>query len=190
MTTAKGSLKDGIRIIALVCMLAAATLMIAGCGGKDEGLTDDVTIDAGAAEQVDQQVVPEEPAETVPEQPVVQDFAAMAPQEYGIEDVFFAFDEYSLNGESMAALEASARIMMEHPDIVYVVEGHCDERGTVEYNLALGEKRSIAVRDYLVTLGVAKDRLRITSYGEEHPFAHGHDESAWALNRRAHFSRP
>jgi peptidoglycan-associated lipoprotein len=74
--------------------------------------------------------------------------------------------------------------------VLILVSGHCDERGTVEYNLALGEKRANAVRDYLVSLGVPSRNLRVTSYGESSPFAAGHDEDAWALNRRAHFERP
>ena len=71
-----------------------------------------------------------------------------------------------------------------------LISGHCDERGTVEYNLALGEKRARAVKDYLVSLGVPARRLQITSYGESKPFAMGSNEAAWAQNRRAHFERP
>ncbi len=67
------------------------------------------------------------------------------------------------------------------------IEGHCDERGTAEYNLALGERRAVAARAYLVSLGIAADRLRTVSYGKEFPFDPGHDERAWAKNRRAHF---
>ncbi|MCP4145787.1 MAG: OmpA family protein [bacterium] len=114
----------------------------------------------------------------------------MAPVELGIDDVFFEYDSYTLSEEAMAILEASSGIFKNYGDFLFVIEGHCDERGTVEYNLALGEKRSIAVRDYLITLGVDRTKLRITSYGEERPFAHGSDESAWSLNRRVHFARP
>ena len=183
------------RYLMLTGLIIAFVLALGGCGKKDASLPDDPT-QAPAEEAVVEEVVQEEP---VAEEPVVAeeetgpteaDYAAMAPQEYGIEDVFFAFDDYSLSDPAMDTLDAVARIMREHSDITYVIEGHCDERGTVEYNLALGEKRSIAVRDYLVSLGVPRYRLRVTSYGEEHPFARGSNEEAWAQNRRAHFSRP
>ncbi|HEM46780.1 MAG TPA: peptidoglycan-associated lipoprotein Pal, partial [Alphaproteobacteria bacterium] len=83
-------------------------------------------------------------------------------------------------------LAANAEMLLEHADIGLLVEGHCDERGTNEYNLALGEKRAKAVMDFLVTYGVPAERISIVSYGEEKPFAYGHDEAAWAKNRRAH----
>jgi peptidoglycan-associated lipoprotein len=70
---------------------------------------------------------------------------------------------------------------------VLTIEGHCDERGTAEYNLALGERRAVAVKTYLVSLGIPQDRLRTVSYGKEFPFDPGHDEAAWSNNRRAHF---
>ena len=116
-------------------------------------------------------------------------YGAMDPQDYGIEDVFFAFDKYDLDAESMSILAANARILRE-AGVTILISGHCDERGTVEYNLALGEKRANAVRDYLVSLNVPARLLRITSYGESKPFMYGHNEDAWAMNRRAHFERP
>jgi peptidoglycan-associated lipoprotein len=83
-------------------------------------------------------------------------------------------------------LAANAEIMLSNPDARLLVEGHCDERGTNEYNIALGEKRAKAVIDFYITYGVEKDRLSMVSYGEERPFASGSSEEAWALNRRAH----
>ncbi|HPF33894.1 MAG TPA: peptidoglycan-associated lipoprotein Pal [Candidatus Krumholzibacteria bacterium] len=180
------------KLVSLVILLGLA-FVIAGCGGKDAEVLDDPTATVTTpAETVPTTPVAEDPAptEVVPSGPTAEDYARMAPQEYGIEDVFFAFDQYALSYEAMRLLEANARIMKEHSSLVYVVEGHCDERGTVEYNLALGEKRAQAVRDYLVNQGVPSSQLRLTSYGEERPFARGGNESAWALNRRAHFSRP
>jgi len=120
---------------------------------------------------------------------VVQDYAAMEPADFGVEDVYFAFDQYDLDAEAMGLLSRNARILRE-ADVTILVAGHCDERGTIEYNLALGEKRANAVRDYLISLGVPARQLRVTSYGENKPFARGSDENAWALNRRAHFTRP
>jgi peptidoglycan-associated lipoprotein len=177
------------RTLVMVSFMLAALLVIAGCGSKEEPpvVTDPTPV---VTEPMQEEPVAEEPTDTVPEEPAPLDYASMEPQEYGIEDVFFAFDEYSLSDEAMNTLSANARIILEHADLTYVIEGHCDERGTVEYNLALGEKRAVAVRDYLVNLGVPSGQLRITSYGEERPFAFGSNESAWALNRRGHFARP
>ena len=79
------------------------------------------------------------------------------------------------------------RIFAHDANLTVIVEGHCDERGTAEYNLALGERRAVAARAYLVSLGIAAERLRTVSYGKEFPFDPGHDEAAWAKNRRAHF---
>jgi peptidoglycan-associated lipoprotein len=104
-----------------------------------------------------------------------------------LKDVFFAYDDYSLSGEAKEALTSSAGYLREMSTLRVMVEGHCDERGTVEYNLALGQRRADAARGYLVNLGVDGGRLSTISYGEERPFAEGHDESAWSQNRRAHF---
>ncbi len=108
------------------------------------------------------------------------------PEEIVLEDVFFDFDKYSIKDEYKKVLEKNAEILLAHPDIKLLVEGHCDERGTNEYNLALGEKRAKAVVDFYVAYGVSPDRLSMISYGEERPFDPGHDEEAWAKNRRAH----
>ena len=101
--------------------------------------------------------------------------------------VFFAYDSSEIDVEGQKALEANAAILKKYPDWVITIEGHSDERGTAEYNLALGEKRALAAKTYLVSLGVQADRLRTVSYGKEFPFDPGHDESAWSKNRRAHF---
>ncbi|PYR67843.1 MAG: peptidoglycan-associated lipoprotein Pal [Acidobacteria bacterium] len=100
---------------------------------------------------------------------------------------FFDLDSSDLDDAGRAIVSANADIMKRYPTWVVTVEGHCDERGTAEYNLALGEKRAVAVKTYLVALGVSPDRLRTVSYGKEFPFDTGHTESAWSKNRRAHF---
>ena len=102
-------------------------------------------------------------------------------------DAFYDFDSYALRADTQAALDKDARVLRDNPDVSITIEGHCDERGTVEYNLALGEKRANAARDYLVNAGVPIARIQTISYGKERPFAEGHDEAAWAQNRRAHF---
>lgn len=104
-----------------------------------------------------------------------------------VEDVFFDFDKYNLRDDSRSALQANARLLKENSNYKLVLEGHCDERGTVEYNLALGQRRADAVLDYLVDLGVPPSQLSTISYGKERPFDKGHNEAAWAKNRRAHF---
>jgi peptidoglycan-associated lipoprotein len=108
-------------------------------------------------------------------------------RESPLEPVFFALDSYELSAEARTQLEGSARVLKQNATWQITVEGHCDERGTAEYNLSLGERRALAAKAYLVSLGVAADRLRTVSYGREFPFDPGHDDAAWAKNRRAHF---
>lgn len=101
--------------------------------------------------------------------------------------VFFEFDKSRLTPEARAALEKNAQWLRQHANIKVQIEGHCDERGTIEYNLALGERRSTSVRNYFMSLGVEGGRLFTISYGEERPTTQGHSEAAWAQNRRAEF---
>jgi peptidoglycan-associated lipoprotein len=101
--------------------------------------------------------------------------------------VFFGLDSAELDDTGRAIVAANAGLLKKYSTWVVTVEGHCDERGTAEYNLALGERRAVAVKTYLVSLGVAPDRIRTVSYGKEFPFDTGHDDKAWASNRRAQF---
>jgi peptidoglycan-associated lipoprotein len=101
--------------------------------------------------------------------------------------VHFDFDKYDLRPDAIRTLGDNAGRIKEHSEFKVRIEGHCDERGTVEYNLALGEKRARAARDYLVSLGIPTRRLSIISFGKERPIDPGHNEEAWALNRRAEF---
>jgi peptidoglycan-associated lipoprotein len=101
--------------------------------------------------------------------------------------VFYAFNSSDLDAAAQQALNANAEILKKYSTWVITIEGHADERGTAEYNLALGERRALAARTYLVSLGIPADRLRTVSYGKEFPFDPGHDEAAWAKNRRAQF---
>jgi peptidoglycan-associated lipoprotein len=100
---------------------------------------------------------------------------------------FFPLDSNELDDVGRAVVTANADIMKKYPTWVVTIEGHCDERGTAEYNLALGERRAVAVKTYLASLGISPDRLRTVSYGKEFPFDPGHDDAAWSKNRRAHF---
>ena len=99
--------------------------------------------------------------------------------------VYFAFDSYALDAQSQATLDKQAAILMKNGGIQVTIEGHTDERGTREYNLALGERRATAVKDYLVAFGINPSRVRTISYGKERPVAVGSTEDAWARNRRA-----
>ena len=114
----------------------------------------------------------EEPAKTVQDQ---------------IADVFFDYDSAELSSSAQSTLDANGKVLNDNASANVTIEGHCDERGTVEYNLALGDRRAASAKDYLVRFGIAGTRISTVSYGEERPFATGSDEAAFAQNRRAHF---
>lgn len=107
--------------------------------------------------------------------------------EPALEDVHFDFDKSDIRPDAREILAVNAEWIKNHPDAKIQIEGHCDERGTEEYNLALGERRANAVKNYIISLGIEAERLYTISYGEELPLDPGHDEAAWAKNRRAHF---
>jgi len=110
-------------------------------------------------------------------------------KESGLQKVYFDFDSSALRADAMAILQANAEKIKQAPGVPIQIEGHCDERGTQEYNVALGERRALAVRDYLIKLGISGDRLLTISYGEEMPADPGHNEAAWAKNRRCEFNK-
>jgi peptidoglycan-associated lipoprotein len=101
--------------------------------------------------------------------------------------VFFDYDSHGLRDDARTALDGNARLLRANPKVTITIEGHCDERGTVEYNQALGEKRAQSARDYLVAAGIEAGRISIVTYGKERPFSNGTDEAAMQQNRRAHF---
>jgi peptidoglycan-associated lipoprotein len=104
-----------------------------------------------------------------------------------LKDIRFDFDRYDIRPEDVETLKQNAALLARYPKVKIQIEGHCDERGTVQYNLALGERRANSAKQYLITLGISADRLGTISYGEEKPADAGHNEEAWAKNRRAHF---
>lgn len=120
---------------------------------------------------------------TIPSLPSPKEFVETS----ALRDVYFDFDSYTLDERAKETLSYDANWMQRYPTTKILIEGHTDERGSVAYNLALGERRAVAARDYLVTLGIARQRLSTISYGEERPADPGHNEEAWAKNRRAHF---
>lgn len=140
---------------------------------------------------------PAEPPQPVVEQPI--SVPALPPDDLtgkSIDDLnrdsplqplFFELDSNDVSTSGQQVLQANAAVLKKYPNMQITIEGHCDERGTAEYNLALGERRALAARTYLVSLGIAADRIKTVSYGKEFPFDAGHDESAWLKNRRAHF---
>jgi peptidoglycan-associated lipoprotein len=101
--------------------------------------------------------------------------------------VYFEFDKSTIKSSEQAKIQAVATYLKSEPKTMLDVEGHCDERGTAGYNLSLGERRALAVREYLISLGIIGERINTVSYGEDRPAAPGHDESAWAKNRRSEF---
>jgi peptidoglycan-associated lipoprotein len=104
-----------------------------------------------------------------------------------LKPVFFVLDGDALDDAARQVLADNSQVLKKYGNWIVTIEGHCDERGSAEYNLALGDRRAQAVRNYLVSLGISADRVRTVSYGKEFPFDPGHDESAWTKNRRAQF---
>ncbi|MEW5702649.1 MAG: peptidoglycan-associated lipoprotein Pal [Candidatus Zixiibacteriota bacterium] len=165
---------------AILAMLAVSLLVIGGCGGGGpkgelgEGRqaggpgtgTQEGTGEGGAGDRGD-----------------VTSLGA----NYGLKPVYFDFDKYNLREDARVTLDADADILRTNGDLRIVIEGHCDERGTDEYNIALGDRRAKAVQDYLVRLGIDAARISTISYGEERPVSLGHDEDSWRLNRRGEF---
>lgn len=111
-----------------------------------------------------------------------------SPEGGPLADIYFDYDQAGLSDAAKATLDRHAQWLQARPTMRVSVEGHCDERGTVDYNLALGDQRAKAVREYLISLGVAEGRLTTVSYGKERPVDNGQDDAAWAKNRRAHFA--
>jgi peptidoglycan-associated lipoprotein len=103
-----------------------------------------------------------------------------------LKDIHFDFDKYDIRPEDAGILSENATLLKKNPKVKIQIEGHCDEKGTVEYNLALGERRANSTKDHLVSLGISSDRISTISYGKEKPLDPGHNEEAWAKNRRAH----
>jgi peptidoglycan-associated lipoprotein len=178
----------------VVSLILFAATWLYGCPKKDP-----VTPDPGPTVEVE--TVDTEPDDfEEPEAPEVMDDTEVDPfasedlrevneaaaREGYSADIYFEFDESNLSEEARRKLSDNARFLQNHPEFVVTVEGHCDERGTNEYNLALGQRRSNTAVDYMVSLGIGADRFRTISYGEERPVCTESSESCWQRNRRAH----
>jgi len=184
-----------IRSAALIVLMSGLT--IAACGKKAPPVSRPAPpplANASTAPPTRPPAPPEPVAEPtiVPPEPVPNDSISSASlddlnRNSPLKPAFFEYDSAELAAPAQAALTENAAVLKRYPSWTITIEGHCDERGTAEYNLALGERRAVAARTYLVSLGIPADRLRTVSYGKEFPFDSGHDDPAYAKNRRAHF---
>jgi peptidoglycan-associated lipoprotein len=180
------------RAAALLALSASLTLAALACGGKKPPMARPVPPPPTSPARPPAPPVPVAEPTIVPPEPIRDDAVSSASlddlnRNSPLRPAFFALDSSEIDAAGQAALNANAAVIRKYPSWIVTIEGHCDERGTAEYNLALGERRAVAARAYLVSLGIAADRLRTVSYGKEFPFDPGHDDSAWAKNRRAHF---
>jgi peptidoglycan-associated lipoprotein len=183
------------RKVLMLCAVVAVAAAVA-CGKKNAPIARPMPPPAAttAAPPPRPPAPPEPVAEptVVPPEPVRDEAISSASlddlnKNSPLKPVFYELDSSDLSPTAQRTLDENAALMKRYPSWTVTIEGHCDERGTAEYNLALGERRAITARAYLVSLGIAADRVRTVSYGKEFPFDPGHDESAFAKNRRAHF---
>jgi peptidoglycan-associated lipoprotein len=126
---------------------------------------------------------------TVTEAPVAPGVSESEAQMFAriVKDVYFDYDQYDIRPDAEQTLRENARFLTQHPNLRFIIEGHCDERGSIEYNLTLGDSRALATRDALVRMGVSAERIRVVSFGKEKPFCTQSNEGCWQQNRRGHF---
>jgi len=165
--------------IALTITLALALVMTSGCAKKKKG---EPVVEPTDTSVTDQSAGGSEGL------PGLDENTLFSPDR-GLQFVYFDYDSYALRPDALAMLKDNADKIGQVAGVMIQIEGHCDERGTQEYNFALGERRALAVREHLMKLGVPGDRMVTISYGEEDPQDPGHDESAWAKNRRCEFNK-
>lgn len=165
-------------------LLLASLALSTGCKRRPK---DTIYGAAGGADYVPPgEMIDESGMPLVPGVPFDQSHQRVA--DINFAPVYFAYDSYQLAPEEVVKIEQVAEFMRNNKDVVLIVEGHCDERGSNEYNLSLGEQRALAIRSYLLNLGIAPERIQTRSFGEERPAVPGHDESAWRFNRRGEFA--
>lgn len=166
--------------MACVMSLAVLVVLAGGCkGGKGQQITPDLTgeEETGMEETTTGLALPE-----IGEGTLFDSFT-------GLQKVYFDYDSFALRPDALRTLSENADKIKQVPNALIQIEGHCDERGTQEYNLALGERRALAIREHLIKLGVSGDRMVTISYGEERPEVEGHSEAAWSKNRRSEFNK-
>jgi len=174
--------KRTLSVILAVLMASLVTTVLSGCAGKKQVAKAPVTEEAPAPPPK----VEEQPA-VKKEEPKVTETPKPTPKAIALQDIHFDFDKYDLRPDAREILAQNAEILKANPDVTVAIEGHCDEWGTVEYNLALGAKRAEAAKSYFVSYGIDAKRLTTISYGKERPLDPGHTPEAWAKNRRCHF---
>ena len=196
--------RNSVCIGIMTVIFCISMMLMTGCAkkavSKDEGLVAGekkaaaAQSEAAAKKEADRKLAAEQAAaqqkEDVKELALKRDAAAAAAAEKeqtAFEDIYFVFDKSTIEPEAREILKRLASLLGSNKNYSLVVEGHCDERGTVEYNLALGQRRADAAMKYLVDLGLDKESIKTITYGKERPLDPGHDEEAWAKNRRAHF---
>jgi len=139
---------------------------------------------AGGTQEATARVTVNAPAPPPPPPPSMSEEDMFA---QNVKDIYFNYDNYDVRPDQQAALQGDIAYLKQHPDVKFTIEGHCDERGSTEYNLALGDNRASAVRNALVQGGITADRIRTISYGKERPFCTESNEECWQQNRRGHF---
>ena len=169
------------RLLLILALVMCVAVMV-GCGGKKARPPEDMDQmgeqggktpgDGDEAGATDEPVTPIEPG---------------GADDIKLNRIRFDYDKYKLDDDAITTLAENAAAMMANPSVKIRIEGHCDSRGTEDYNLALGEKRALAARDYLVNFGIAQSRISVISYGAERPLDHAENEKAWAKNRRSEF---
>ena len=171
----------------LVNVVLIAAVLVGGCAKRPVASLTSAPAPTGATAPSPVSPAPSSqaaapPAVTAP-RPAPSEFVTVQ----DVEDIHFDFDKYAIRPADAQILDRSARWLTTNGNDLLLIEGHCDERGTSGYNLALGDRRAKATMNYLVTQGIAARRISIISYGKERPQCTGHDEACWAKNRRAHF---
>lgn len=189
------------------CLLLAVSLLIlaSACGGgaarapvapttpPASSTADASTTESSAPPPRPVPPTPVDDGEDIPFTPDPDDISERTlrdlndPEHPLLDDVYYGFDSASLDARARAVLDGHASILNRNPGLTIMIEGHCDERGTVEYNLALGERRANQAYNYLMSLGIDASRMKTITYGKEFPADPGHNEQAWAKNRRARF---
>ncbi|MBD3348723.1 MAG: peptidoglycan-associated lipoprotein Pal [Candidatus Eisenbacteria bacterium] len=173
-------MRRGVVLLLVVAFAAGVVFGLSGCAGRKP--TEEPVVEPEVSEETDALT-----GEDIP-LPDVDDTVFVEPLSPEFENIHFEFDRYDIRPVDEPILESIASWLEQHEDVKVLIEGHCDERGTNEYNMALGEQRALAARRYLVSLGVEAQRLSTISYGEERPLDPRSTEEAWAKNRRAHFT--
>lgn len=192
---------QSLRHTSLLALALAGTMTLAACGGKQAPVPTTTPPPSAATfpgattpnRPPDPPAPVPEPPPVIPVEPTVSSdpLAGLDTDEINrqspLAPVLFGLDSDTVDAIGQEVLNKNAEVLRKYPTWAITIEGHSDERGSAEYNLALGERRALAVKGYLLSLGIAADRIRTVSYGKEFPFDPGQNEAAWAKNRRGHF---